>query len=776
MDLKGRHGPVESQLISRQVQGRLTERFMLAPFTVQLVLVISLIAGVQWQATLLISLPVSIAMLVAFSDQRFRLPLRIPMDVGGLDLSTDRELSWNIPLLNLNLPKIVRSKAEGILCLGTGRWSHRGKELWLSKSDSLRHMQIMATTGGGKTETLYSLYLNTLCWARGCCISDGKAQIDLAVATWSMARRFGQEDDWHVLNFITGNDDRFKRLMIGDKSRPQSNSTNPFAYGSPTFIIQLMESLLPAGNGSDEGWKDKARAMMNALIYALCYKRSRDNIMLTQAVIQSYLPLVKFVGLYREALEEGWHEEGFKPMENYLANLAGFDMKLINRPGEWSQGALDQHGYLIQQFTRMLSMFNDTYGHIFPKNGGDIDMQDILHNDRTLVVLIPALELSDNEAATLGKLYISDIRMNIAKDLGNKIEGSPEHTLTVKKFASKFPFLLLCDEVGYYFAPGMDKLAAQLRSLAFMLIILGQDIQAMMNRSKEVHSVNANLGTKQFMKTEDTEDTLKMIRAVGGTGQYAEQRTMDRTGMGNYQEVDRVEFRDRDNIQLSELKALKSGEGIIVFEDQQVRSNSIYIPDDEKISKLEVKINRYVPIRRPDFSDLCREVPAAARRRPVSQERANNILDICRTRAPDEWSGRLNARIADKTLLALTTIAADLDNRNDVTYTPEERGALLFETAIIALEKTQGRYQWLKERENIRISKKRIDEAHKNSAGADTSPVAEQPAQSVIPTPHPTQNEIPPYTENQNHDDWYQNFTSDAFIDDFTNTPDHHSF
>lgn len=170
MDLKGRHGPVESQLISRQVQGRLTERFMLAPFTVQLVLVISLIAGVQWQATLLISLPVSIAMLVAFSDQRFRLPLRIPMDVGGLDLSTDRELSWNIPLLNLNLPKIVRSKAEGILCLGTGRWSHRGKELWLSKSDSLRHMQIMATTGGGKTETLYSLYLNTLCWARGCCI------------------------------------------------------------------------------------------------------------------------------------------------------------------------------------------------------------------------------------------------------------------------------------------------------------------------------------------------------------------------------------------------------------------------------------------------------------------------------------------------------------------------------------------------------------------------------------------------------------------------------
>lgn len=772
MDLKSRHGPLENRLVSRQVQGRLAERIMLAPFSVQLFLACSFIFGVVWPATLLLSLPFNIILLVAFSDQRFRLPLRIPMDVGGFDISTEREESWNIPFLKLNLPKIIVGKAKGVLCLGIGRGRDRGKELWLESSDALRHMQIMATTGGGKTETLYSLYLNALCWARGCCISDGKAQIDLAVATWSMARRFGQEDDWHVLNFITGNDDRFKKLMIGDKSRPQSNSTNPFAYGSPTFIIQLMESLLPAGNGSDEGWKDKARAMMNALIYALCYKRARDNIMLTQAVIQSYLPLIKFVGLYREALEEGWHEEGYKPMENYLANLAGFDMKLINRPGEWSQGALDQHGYLIQQFTRMLSMFNDTYGHVFPKNGGDIDMQDILHNDRTLVVLIPALELSDNEAATLGKLYISDIRMNIAKDLGNKIEGSPEHTLTVKKFASKFPFMLICDEVGYYFAPGLEKLAAQMRSLKYMLVILAQDLQAMMRHGKEVHSVNANLGTKQFMKTEDTEDTLKMIRAVGGTGQYAEQRTMSRTGMGGYEDVDRVEFRDRDNIQLDELKALKEGQGIIVFEDRQVRSSSIYIPDNEKISKLNVKINRYVPLRRPDFSDLCNEVPAAARRRPVSQDRVSNIIDICRSTLPGAWNSRLNARLADKTLMAITSVATDLDNRDDLNFTPEQRGILLFETAIEALEQTGGRYYWLKEQESIRISKKRIEEAHRNSAGITLPSTSQREPVPDQPLPIGQHVSQPISESNRGYDDWYQNITQHDYSDDFTSTSD----
>ena len=136
--------------------------------------------------------------------------------------------------------------------MGLGGVKERGKELWLTASDAVRQMQIMATTGGGKSETLYSLYLTSLCWARGCCISDGKAQIDLAVATWSMARRFGQEDEWHVLNFITGNDDRFTKLMAGDKSRPQTNTTNPLAYGRPTFICASLVSLLQVVTGSDE--------------------------------------------------------------------------------------------------------------------------------------------------------------------------------------------------------------------------------------------------------------------------------------------------------------------------------------------------------------------------------------------------------------------------------------------------------------------------------------------------------------------------------------------
>jgi intracellular multiplication protein IcmO len=52
-----------------------------------------------------------------------------------------------------------------------------------------------------------------------------------------------------------------------------------------------------------------------------------------------------------------------------------------------------------------------------------------------------------------------------------------------------------------------------------------------------------------------------------------------------------------------------------------------------------------------------------------------------------------------------------------VDYSDDERGVLLFEAAVSALEKNKGKYRWLKDRENIRISKKRIEEAHQNNAG-----------------------------------------------------------
>lgn len=49
---------------------------------------------------------------------------------------------------------------------------------------------VFATTGGGKTETIFARAINPLCWARGFTLVDGKAQNDTARTIWYLARRF----------------------------------------------------------------------------------------------------------------------------------------------------------------------------------------------------------------------------------------------------------------------------------------------------------------------------------------------------------------------------------------------------------------------------------------------------------------------------------------------------------------------------------------------------------------------------------------------------------
>ncbi len=57
-------------------------------------------------------------------------------------------------------------------------------------------------------------------------------------------------------------------------------------------------------------------------------------------------------------------------------------------------------------------------------------MDDIFHNDRILIVMIPSLELSRGEAATLGRLYVTLQRMTISKDRATSWKGKEEVLLT----------------------------------------------------------------------------------------------------------------------------------------------------------------------------------------------------------------------------------------------------------------------------------------------------------------------------------------------------------
>ena len=210
-------------------------------------LVASLVASFIWPLALPACLLFTLITMLVFSLQRWRCPLRMPMTLECADPSQDRMIKRSLfsfwPTL-FQYEVILESPASGIFYVGYQRVRDIGRELWLSMDDLTRHIMFFATTGGGKTETIFAWAINPLCWARGFTLVDGKAQNDTARTIWYLARRFGREDDVEVINFMNGGKSRSEIILSGEKTRPQSNTWNPFCYSTEAFTAETMQSML----------------------------------------------------------------------------------------------------------------------------------------------------------------------------------------------------------------------------------------------------------------------------------------------------------------------------------------------------------------------------------------------------------------------------------------------------------------------------------------------------------------------------------------------------
>lgn len=602
--------------------------------TLAMGMVAAVTAGIVWPSTLLLSLPVLLFWsLIVAPAGRWKMPMRMPADMNRDDPSTDRQVPAKVlGFLPVATVRIHTGRAAGILYAGYLRGKDAGRELWLSMDDLCRHVLMFGTTGAGKTETLLGWVFNALCWGKGLIYSDFKAQNDVALAVASLVRRFGREDDLRIMNFINGGRSRAQELLEDVKGRPQTNTTNAFSLAQESYITNLMDSMLPKTGSSGGDWQEKARSMNQALIAALVYKCRREGTVMSQRTIQSHLPLRKIAGLYVQAVEEQWHEDIRFVLENYLSTLAGFDMDKVATPSEWDPEANRQHGYLMQQFTRMLSLFNDTYGHVFAKDAGDIDLRDVVHNDRILVVLVPALEISGNEASTLGRLYQSQLAMIISQDLGEKLEGRPQDNMKVRKFKDRFPFLWINDEIGAGYTEKVGELATQVRSLGICLLLAGQEVQRLKTAAGDaVWTLIANMGTRITGKIMDPKDTLEILQLMAGNEYRAEMSAMVQQGGllgGGWSDDSRVQVREQKKVDVEEVQSLMEGENVTLFAGKVVRGSSLYISDADKFTKEEVRINRFVEVMPPSEARLLAATPFRKRRSYVRADRVQRILQV----------------------------------------------------------------------------------------------------------------------------------------------------
>ncbi len=506
-------------------------------------------------------------------------------------------------------------KAEGIMYMGNTNDKDNpdcGQEIWFTNSDIRTHILYLGTTGAGKTEGLKALVTNALAWGSGYVYVDGKADTDLWASLYAVARRFGRDDDIFALNYMTGNSD--------DGST--SNSMNPFATGSSSYLANMVVSFMPDAGGDNAMWKERAVALMFSLMPALTYKRDKQGLLMDVGVVRDHLDLQPIIRLSRDA---ALPERIIHGLQGYLNTLPGFVDAAFDDEGNEKppspdqpmydlQVARQQHGYLSMQFTRSLQMLGDEYGYIFKAQLADIDMLDVVLNRRIMVTLIPALEKAGDEAANLGKIVAASLKGMMGATLGNAVEGSWETAIGSKQTRAASSFMTVFDEVGYYTAPGMAVMAAQARSLGFSLVFASQDLPSMSKRVKqEAQSIVGNCNIKLFGRLEDPTDTKDFLEKHAGqfwgyetTGFQSKHDGFFGMFMSNplQDKMDGGSVTLRSRVAYDHVREQREGEIHMFFGDWIARGNMFFVSPEKPKA---LRVHRLLPVPGLNTSTTQRE-------------------------------------------------------------------------------------------------------------------------------------------------------------------------
>lgn len=508
----------------------------------------------------------------------------------------DRSLIFRLPL-GSKFKEKKGAKPEGILYLGNQ--DVYKDEVWFTNSDARTHILYLGTTGSGKTEGLKAMASNALAWGSGFVYVDGKADTDLWSSLSSLVRRFGRDDDLLVLNYMTGN---------SDKKAP-SNTMNPFSSGSASYLTNMLVSLMPDAEGDNAMWKERAVSLISSLMPILTYRRDTLDIPMSVGTIRHNLNLSSIIKLSRDENLPPHLREGLKGYLDTLPgyNDAAFDDEGRDKPASPDQPMMDtttaktQHGYLSMQFTRSLQSLADDYGYIFDSQAADVDMVDVVLNRRILVVLIPALEKSADEAANLGKIVAANLKGMMGSALGATVEGDTASVIENKPTNSITPFMTIFDEVGYYAAQGMAVMAAQARSLGFSMIFSAQDLPALEKRVKEeARSIAANCNIKIFGKLEDPTQTKEFFEKTVGSsfvtevsGFATEGGSMTKSYSDNFQ----ASIQDRGRASYDGVRSFGPGQCVIAFGESVVDVRFFYTNASHAKA---MRVTRYISLPPPD--------------------------------------------------------------------------------------------------------------------------------------------------------------------------------
>lgn len=630
------------------------------------------------------------------------LPFRYPawsktQDPGQLDPKTGRP-----------------SRPKGVMYFGVIDAAdpyERNKQVFASADDLTRHMLVLGTTGSGKSEFLKAMIFNVLCWASGFFVSDAKADNKLPTDVYSQVRMFLRDYDFLVINYLLGG---LSPSQISGMRERLSNGLQPATVADADTLVQMMSNTMVKASGDSKTWQERGLNLFKGITRALCWKRDEGHIVLSMELLREYLALDKIEELYIEGWEMANNGQSkwptpFLGVKSYLeVGLPGFKIDVMLRkhgklkeeaeedplgamaamrgpqdqkkkaPTSQSNDTFNQHGYRSDQVYPALSLLIDTYGHIFKRKFPEVDMQDVVTNNRICVALIPSLEKGSQEQESLGKLNLALLRVMMARALGMSVEGDVHKIVDAKITASNTPFALFLDEFAYQFAEGIALTAAQARSLNFFLCALAQDLEKLTegDRAAEAGAMMANQATKFIMKIVGSDKTHDLAEKTLGKADVAVLSDMERDTdfFSSVRRGKNYRFEKRSRIEREVLENLPSGIATFAYRQRAHVMKAFYpTPDIPRVRF--PRINRFLQI--PEIESITLATCAVdmnPSEDTVAIERVRRVIDSSEV---PQYAEVITSDILQRIIEA---------SKNMKPQTPPiERGIVLYQAGLRAL-------------------------------------------------------------------------------------------
>ncbi|MFO6428167.1 hypothetical protein ACLBOM_36510 [Escherichia coli] len=121
-----------------------------------------------------------------------------------------------------------------------------------------------------------------------------------------------------------------------------------------------MESMLPKVDGSSADWQDKAKPMLYGLGVQPALQVQTENLRLSLTMLHKHLPLKEMGGpLHRGQNRTAGTRKELTHWRTTCQRWPAFRWTWSAVRANGIRASFHQHGFLIQQFSKMLAMFND---------------------------------------------------------------------------------------------------------------------------------------------------------------------------------------------------------------------------------------------------------------------------------------------------------------------------------------------------------------------------------------------------------------------------------